>query len=596
MRNLAPAFPLLLIASLVAQVCGCGPSPTRSAGPRCRTVASLPGSEPLSPELLASLAASEVPTEAPAGVAQVCNRLALEPGAFARRHALDAVDWRPWSPAVLAEATRLRRPLLVLTGVAADAASRELAGDLFLDANAATDVNHGFVPVLVDRDERPDVDAWLMEAVGVLTGGGGWPAVIFVDPDGNPFEACSWGASAAACGPVKPLIDRVQRRLALGSGTFGVRAEMTAEKMQRLASIDASGPLPDADLVANALHRYLAAAFDADGGAFGEPPLFPRAPALAFLLGGRVDADARAMAVASLESLRASALFDTASGGFFRYAAGARWQAPSREKMLADNAALASVYLMAAQATGRDAFRDTARGILDFVVERLVLPGGGLAAAISADGWRDERVLADANAVAISALLHGGRLLGDRRFTAAAVAAATFVDGNLRRGGRVRHAIHVDGRTTPDGYLPDAALFGLACLDLEAAGVSGSAHWMEAAQAIAVDLEERFEDRGRGGFFLTASDAEALPLRLKPLVDAAVPGGNSAAALLLTRLAARTGTSRARAAARRTFEAFAEPLLLRPLTFPSMVSALGEWTALQASAPLQLDPAPAVHP
>lgn len=545
-----------------------------------------------------SSAPSPASTPVPSESRPVSSRPAPGPGALARRHAGDAVEWRPWSPAVLAEAARLGRPLLVLTGFAASASCRDFSTDLFADPRFAADVNGGFVPVLVDRDERPDVDAFLMDAVAVLTGGGGWPAVVFVDPDGKPFEACSWGASAGECSPLKSLVDRVLRRIALGGGNFGVRAEMTGEKMQRRAAIDASGPLPDAKAVSDALRGYLASSFRADPGAFGKPPLFPRAPTLRFLLGRRDDADAAGMAIASLEAILRSELHDAAQGGFFRYAAGDGWKEPAREKMLADNAALASAFLDAAEATGRADLRAAARGILDFLRSKLALPDGAFALALSFDGLRDDRVLADANAVAISALLQGARVLGDERDREAAVAAATVVDARLREDGRVGHVLHADGSTVSEGYLADAALLGLAFLDLDAAAAPGGKRWLEAAEAIADDLVRRFEHEGSGGFFQTASDAEPLPLRLKPSLDAAVPCGNSAAALLFTRLAARTGAARHAAAARRTFEGLAEPLTLKPLALPAMVSALEEFAraGAQASAPPQLDPDPAVHP
>jgi uncharacterized protein YyaL (SSP411 family) len=588
-------LPVLACAVLVAASCRTAGGPA-SGAPACEAVEALPGSEPLPASLRAAIAAAHVPEDAPQGASRICNRLVLEPGAFARLHALDPIDWRPWSPALLGEAETLGRPLLVMTGFASSPGCREMAGEVFAAEGLAPSLNHGFVPVLVDRDERPDVDAYLMEAVGLLAGAGGWPTVVVMDAQARPFDACSWGATPGGCRSLKSLVDGVLRRLALGSGSIGERAERTAERMQKRASIDASAALPDAATVSDTLREYLADEFDADSATFSDPPLFPRAPALRFLLGRRGDAEAAAMASSLLENLPGSDLRDPGSGAYFRYAAAEQWTTPSREKLLADNAVLASAFLDAAVVTGRADFREAARGILDFLLERLRLPGGAFGLGESMEGRRDDRVLADANALAISVLVQAGRVLGESRYLEAAVAAANFVDAGLRRGGRVLHVGRADGSTGADGYLADAALLGLAFLDLDGAGAAGATKWREAARAIADDLERRFEHENSGGFFQTASDAEALPLRFKPVHDAAVPSGNSAAALLFTRLARKGEEARYGAVARRTFEAFAEVLTLRPLVLPSMVSALQEWAEGQASDPPQLDPAPAVQP
>ena len=112
-----------------------------------------------------------------------------------------------------------------------------------------------------------------------------------------------------------------------------------------------------------------------------------------------------------------------------------------------------------------------------------------------------------------------------------------------------------------------------------------------AARAIADGLPGRFGHEGTGGFFLDAEDETEVPIRSKPVFDGTVPSGNSAAAMLYVRLAGRTGEAAYRDAARRTLESFSELLTLRPLLLPSMVVALSA-----ASAPEQLDPAPAVQP
>jgi len=623
------------IAAAVAVVLlgnACQPSqPARTQGGRCEAPAVLPGSVALPSALRAAIAGVDIPSEAIRADRHVCNRLALEPGTFARQHALDAIDWRPWSPSVLAEATSLQRPLFVLTGFAASAACEALGRAALSDRRLARDLNHYFVPVLVDREEIPDVDAYLMLAAQALGRGAGWPAVVFLDADGRPFEAYSWGAAGAASKKLQRIVDEVRNRVLLGSGSIEERAARTAEKMQQYVALDASGPTPDATAVTAALRASIASAYDSSAAAFGPPPLFPRAPLLGFLLwlhARSEDQDALAMATTVLAALRSSPLADPVGGGFHRYAKKAAWTEPSYEKMLGDNAALAVVYFDAAEATGRADFRDTARGIVEFLLRELRLPGGAFAASLAAvspgengqpcDGCfyresdevrrvalgskdarelalaererrprpaRDERVLADANALAISALVRAADVLGEPRYREAAVAAGDFALARLVDAGRVRHCVHADGRPCIDGYLADQAFTALAFLDLDAEAAPGQTRWLEAARAIADELPKRFAHQSTGGFFLTGNDAEPLPLRFKPSLDTAVASGNSAAAMLYARLAARSGDARVGAdadLASKTFEAFSELLLLRPLTSPTMAMACGEIAALAA--------------
>jgi len=608
MRSFATSSPILragVLAAALALVAGCDGT---SRPARCIAPRALPGSVAMPDGIASGIATADVPSQALVRKRRVCNRLALEPGAFAHRHALDAIDWRPWSPQVLEEAAALNRPILALSGFSACAGCDDLARGALSDRRFARAVNRSFVPVLVDREERPDVDAYLMLAVQVMTGGAGWPTVVFLQADARPFEAHSWGAAGAADKKLEKIVEEIQRRIMLGGGTIFEKAELAAEKMQRRVTVDTSGPLPNAQAAAATLRRYIAESFDAAAGTFGPPPLFPRGPMLDFLLrlaASGNDPATLEMATVSLDRLRSSPMVDARRGGFFRYAKQAGWQDPVREKMLADNAMLASVYLDAAAAGGRADLGETARATIEFLLTDLRLADGAFAASTSAIGdgasaqaiVRDERVLADANALAVSALVRSSKVLGERRYLDAAVAAGKFLDSRLRDGGHMNHCTYANARRCSDGYLSDQALAALAFLDLDEAGAPGQGRWLDAAQAIADALPRRFGHEATGGFFLTAQDSQPLPIRAKPSLDGAVPCGNSAAAWLYVRLSERTRDerdsrhSRYSSEARRTFEAFSEVLTLRPLALPSMVAALA-----RSSAPPQLDPAPAVQP
>jgi uncharacterized protein YyaL (SSP411 family) len=602
-------LPVLLIVTL-ALLAGCTPeseTPERSAregapparaarsGPaHCVAPEALPGSVPLAGSLRDAIAKTAFPPSG--GRRGTCNRLALERGPFARLHATDAIDWRPWSPDALREAVALGRPVLVLSGSVACPACDELRESSLRGRRLVRDINRTFVPVLVDREERPDIDAYLMLATQVLTGGAGWPAVVFLLADGRPFEARSWGAAGTGDRALRRIVEDVRRRISLGGGTIEERAELTIGKMERRAGADTKGDMPDAAATATALRRYIAEAFDAESGAFGPPPLFPRPPIVDFLLdAGRTDEAALGIARAALERLRASPLADTVRGGFYRFAKEPGWKDPERVKLLGDNAAIASMYFHAADGTKDGQFAEDGRRVVDFLLRELRLADGAFAAGVDATGdapRRDVRVFADANALAVSALVRASAATKEARYLDAAVAAAKILDVRLRDGSVMNHCIAAGGLRCPDGYLADQVFAAHAFLDLDAAAAPGGARWIEAAHVIADALPDAFGHAGTGGFFQTRSGSEGAPLRLKPVLDTVVPSANSAAARLYVRLAARTGEERYAKEATRTFEAFSEVLTLRPLAAPAMVAAL----VAQESAPPQLEPAPAVHP
>ena len=116
------------------------------------------------------------------------NRLANETSPYLLQHKDNPVDWWPWAPEALAEAQSREVPILLSVGYAACHWCHVMERESFEDEVTAAYMNEHFVPVKVDREERPDIDAIYMEAVQSITGHGGWPLTAFLDPDGVPFH------------------------------------------------------------------------------------------------------------------------------------------------------------------------------------------------------------------------------------------------------------------------------------------------------------------------------------------------------------------------------------------------------------------------
>ncbi|MGH2689098.1 MAG: DUF255 domain-containing protein, partial [Actinomycetota bacterium] len=116
------------------------------------------------------------------------NRLAGETSPYLLQHAYNPVDWHPWGPEALEKARNEGKPILLSIGYAACHWCHVMERESFEDDSIAELMNAGFVPVKVDREERPDLDAIYMDAVQALTGGhGGWPMTVFLTPEGAPF-------------------------------------------------------------------------------------------------------------------------------------------------------------------------------------------------------------------------------------------------------------------------------------------------------------------------------------------------------------------------------------------------------------------------
>jgi uncharacterized protein YyaL (SSP411 family) len=317
------------------------------------------------------------------------NRLAGETSPYLLQHAENPVDWYPWGPEALERARTEDRPILLSIGYSACHWCHVMAHESFEDGETAALMNRLFVNVKVDREERPDLDAVYMNAVVSMTGQGGWPMTVFLMPDGRPFYGGTYFPPAPrmnmpAFRQVLAAVDDVWRTKR--EDVAGMADKLTSALGAAAEQAASDEPLTE-ELLTGALPalRY---AFDAEWGGFGTAPKFPPSAALGFLLRVHVrtgDGDALAMARGTLDAMALGGMHDLVGGGFHRYAVDRVWLVPHFEKMLYDNAQLATAYLEAWAATGETRYRDVAEGTLDYLLRELRLPEGGFASAQDAD-------------------------------------------------------------------------------------------------------------------------------------------------------------------------------------------------------------------
>ncbi len=313
-------------------------------------------------------------------MAAVPNRLASSTSPYLLQHADNPVDWWPWGPEASARAAELDRPILLSVGYAACHWCHVMAHESFEDPEIAALINDRYLPVKVDREERPDVDAVYMEATVALSGQGGWPMTVMCTPAGEPFFAGTYFPPAA----FRDLLLRGAeiwrtRRSDVLAQAGGIRDAIARPRVPRDRG--------EIDLPAAA--AALLDALDPVVGGFGTAPKFPPSMCLEFLLR---HAAARPAATAALDAVRLTCeqmsrggIYDQLGGGFARYSVDARWVVPHFEKMLYDNAQLLRVFTHLWRQDGGDRVRAVAVQTAEWMLRDLRTPQGGFASSLDAD-------------------------------------------------------------------------------------------------------------------------------------------------------------------------------------------------------------------
>ncbi len=606
------------------------------------------------------------------------NRLAYEKSPYLLQHAHNPVDWYPWGNEAFEKSKKEDKPILLSIGYSTCHWCHVMETESFEDTKTAEIMNQNYISIKVDREERPDIDHVYMSYVMATTGSGGWPMTVFLTPDRKPFYGGTYFPPEDRYGipGFKTLL------LSIADAWKNRRKEILESADSAVSYLEGRKTpmtLSDKKLSKETLYTFFErhkSSFDTTWGGFGGAPKFPRSHSLSMLFRYWLrsgNSEALQMAEKTLDKMADGGMYDQVGGGFHRYSTDAQWRVPHFEKMLYDQALLATTYLEAYQATREPKYARVAREILDYVLREMTSPEGAFFSAQDADSldpfqagkkregafftWKkneidaafpereaaivgyfygieekgnalsdpqhefvdqnvlyrahsiegtaahfkttskeienvissanlklsaqrskrhaphlDDKILADWNGLMIASFSMAANVLDEPRYQKAATQAVDFIQRKLKnKEGELLHRYR-DGEAAVSGNLNDYAfmIYGLLALY----ETSFDERRLEEAADTADRMIRLFWDEKKGGFFLTASNAEALITRPKELYDGAVPSGNSLAVLDLLRLDKLTAQTRFRDYAEKTFQSFTEEIASEPTAYSEMLIAL----------------------
>jgi uncharacterized protein YyaL (SSP411 family) len=316
------------------------------------------------------------------------NHLTSEKSPYLLQHLHNPIAWYPWGEAAFAKARKEEKPIFLSVGYSTCHWCHVMAHESFENREIAQILNEHFVCIKVDREERPDVDRVYMTFVQATTGGGGWPMTVWLTPELKPFFGGTYFTPQQLAATANTIAEGWK------SNRAGIiaRSDHVLEELRRNTQRSCRAEDERSSGVQELAFQQIASSFDARLGGFGSAPKFPRPVTFNFLshfYSSRAESEesrqALEMTLFTLRKMAEGGIHDHLGGGFHRYSVDSAWRVPHFEKMLYDQAQLATAFITAYQLTRESELETLARDILDYVRRDMTAPFGGFYSAEDAD-------------------------------------------------------------------------------------------------------------------------------------------------------------------------------------------------------------------
>jgi len=282
------------------------------------------------------------------------NNLDYSSSPYLLQHVSNPVWWQEWSEDLVRHAATVRKPLLVSVGYATCHWCHVMASGAFSDIATSNFLNEHFICIKVDREQRPDIDQYMMDFINKQNGSGGWPLNVFLTYSLNPVFALTY-APVADGNSMYSFLAIAQKVLSfIEEHGNNIPAFLAVENKPSVAREES-------------LVKTLLSYFDGINGGFGNGQKFPGHSTLLYLLYSLSVNDnpsVRTMCITTLDSMRLRGLNDHLQGGIFRYCVDSEWTIPHFEKMLYDQAMALWTYSLAFRVLGNDEYRTMAKNLI----------------------------------------------------------------------------------------------------------------------------------------------------------------------------------------------------------------------------------------
>lgn len=315
------------------------------------------------------------------------NKLINEKSPYLLQHAHNPVYWYPWGEEAFERAMKEDKPIFLSIGYSTCHWCHVMERESFEDFEVASALNENFISIKVDREERPDIDHIYMAYCQAFTGQGGWPLSIFLTPNKEPFYAGTYFPKHNRYGMsgFLSVLEEIKNSWQTNKQKIAEYSSFVVKSLEREKTSDTNF---NPKTLLNKAYTHLKNSFESTFGGFSTAPKFPTPHNLIFLLRTYYksrESTALDMVEKNLVSMYKGGIFDHIGFGFCRYSTDKKWLVPHFEKMLYDNALLATTYLEAYKITKKELYADIARKIFTYILRDMTSPQGGFYSAEDAD-------------------------------------------------------------------------------------------------------------------------------------------------------------------------------------------------------------------